>query len=71
MIRPMLMSRAETWTVDNDKEGEEGLPEKTEMIMLQWILLGVSLKDKNRNEVIRQTLGEACTDKIREARSRL
>ena len=35
---------------------------------LRWIL-GVSLKDKKNNEVIRKTLGVACiTDKIREAR---
>src|SRR6218665_986289 len=34
-------------------------------------ILGVSLKDKERNEVIRRTLGVACnTDKIREARLR-
>src|SRR6218665_58663 len=40
------------------------------MRMLRWIL-GVSLKDKKRNEVIRKTLGVACiTDKIREARLR-
>ena len=40
------------------------------MRMLQWIL-GVSLKDKIRNEVIRKTLRVACiTDKIREARLR-
>jgi len=29
---------------------EEGLLERTEMRMLRWIL-GVSLKDENRNEV--------------------
>ena len=32
---------------------EEGLLERTEMRMLRWIL-GVSLKDKKRNEVIRR-----------------
>jgi len=38
--------------------------------LLQW-LLGASLKDKKRNEVIRKMLGVACvTDKIREARLR-
>ena len=38
--------------------------------MLWWIL-GVSLKDKKRNEVIRKTPGVAfITDKIREARLR-
>jgi len=36
-----------------------------------WWILGVSLKDKKRNEVIRKTMGKACiTDKIREARLR-
>jgi len=38
------------------------------MRMLRWIL-GVSLKDKKGNEVIRKTLGVSCiTDKIRKAR---
>jgi len=51
---------------------EEGLLERTEMKTLRWIgLLGVSLKDKKRNEVIRKTLEVACiTDKMREARLR-
>ena len=48
------------------KRREEGLLERTEMRMLRWIL-GVSLKDKKRNEAIRKTMGLACiTDKIRE-----
>ena len=38
------------------KRREEGLIERTEMRMLRWIL-GVSLKDGKRNEVIRKTLG--------------
>jgi len=47
---------------------EEGLLERTEMRMLQWIL-GVALKDKKRYEVIRKTLGVACiTDKIPDVR---
>jgi len=59
------MSGAEAWTVTRR---EEGLLERTEMRMLRR-MLGVSLKDKKRNEVIRKTLGVACmTDKIREAR---
>src|SRR6218665_504485 len=61
------MYGAETWTVT--RRGG-GLLERTEMRMLGRIL-GVSLKDKKRNEVIRKTLGVACiTDKIREARLR-
>ena len=67
MIRPVMMYGAEAWTVTRR---EEGLLERTEMRMLRWIL-GVSLKDKKRNEDIRKTLGVACiTDKIREARLR-
>src|SRR6218665_2442224 len=65
MIRLVLMYGAEAWSVPRRKEG---LLERTEMRMLRWIL-GISLKDKERNEVIRKTLGVACnTDKIREAR---
>jgi len=47
---------------------EDGLLDRTEMRMLWW-MLGVSLKDRKRNEVIRKMLGMACiTDKIQEAR---
>jgi len=53
MIRPVLMCGTETWSV---KRRKEGLLEQTEMRMVQWIL-GVSLKDKKRIEVIRKTLG--------------
>jgi len=53
MTRPVLMYGPETWTVIRR---EEGLLERTDMRMLQW-LLGVSLKDKKRNEVIRKMLG--------------
>src|SRR6218665_1230825 len=67
MTRPVLIYGPEAWTVTRR---EEGLLERTEMRML-WRMLGVSLKDKKRNEVIRKTLGVACiTDKIREARLR-
>ena len=67
MIRLVLMYGAEAWSVPRRKEG---LLERTEMRMLRWIL-GVSLKDKERNEVIRKMLGVACiTDKIRHARLR-
>ena len=53
MTRPVLMYGPEAWTVIRR---EEGLLERTDMRMLQW-LLGVSLKDKKRNEVIRKMLG--------------
>src|SRR6218665_437688 len=44
--------------------------ERAEMRMLRWIL-GVSLRDRRRNEDIREVLGVACiTDKEREARMR-
>src|SRR6218665_2422744 len=67
MIRRVLMYGAEAWSVTRR---EEGLLDRTEMRMLWWIL-GVSLKDKKRNEVIRKTLGVAgITYKIREARLR-
>ena len=40
------------------------------MRMLRWTL-GVSLRDRRRNEDIREVLGVACiTDKVREARMR-
>src|SRR6218665_3108991 len=44
--------------------------ERAEMRMLRWIL-GVSLRDRRRNEDLREVLGVACiTDKVREARMR-
>jgi len=62
-----MMYGADVWTVTRR---EEGLLERTEMRMLR-LILGVSLKDKKRNEDFRKTLGVACvTDKIREARLR-
>ena len=67
MIRPLLMCGAEAWIAT---QREEGLLERTETGMLQWIL-GVSLKDKKGNEVIRKTLGVACiTDKMQKTRLR-
>jgi len=68
VIRPMIMYGAEASTLTRR---EEGLLESTEMRMLQWIL-GVSLRDKKRIEVIRKKLGVASIthDKIREARMR-
>ena len=58
---------AEAWTMT--RRGEK-LLERTEMRMLRW-MLGISLRDRNRNEDIRKKLGVACvSDKIREARLR-
>src|SRR6218665_3619023 len=55
------------WTLTRK---EEELLERAEMRMLRWIL-GVSLRDRRRNEDIREVLGVACiTDKEREARMR-
>ncbi len=67
MIRPVMMYGAEAWTLTRK---EEELLERAEMRMLRWIL-GVSLRDRRRNEDIREVLGVACiTDKVREARMR-
>ena len=61
------MYGAEAWTL---RRKEEKLLERTEMRMLRWIL-GITLKDMQRNENIRKRIGVACiTDKIREARLR-
>jgi len=63
MIRPVLMYGAEAWTVTRREEGL--LEKRTEMRKLWWIILGVSLKYKKRNEAIRKTLGwHALSDKI-------
>jgi len=44
--------------------------ERTEMRMLRWIL-GLTLRDRKRNDDIRRILGVVCiTDKVREARLR-
>jgi len=49
---------------------EEERLERTEMRMLRWIL-GLTLRDRKRNDDIRRTLRVACiTDKVREARLR-
>lgn len=67
MIRPVLIYGAEAWAL---KRREEEQLERTEMKMLRWIL-GVSLRDRKRNEDIRKTLGVTCiTNKVREARLR-
>jgi hypothetical protein len=67
MIRPVLIYGAEAWAL---RRREEEQLERTEMKMLRWIL-GVSLRDRKRNEDIRKTLGVTCiTNKVREARLR-
>ena len=67
MIRPVLIYGAETWAL---KRREEEMLERTEMRMLRWIL-GVSLKDRKRNDFIRNKIGVTCiTNKIRESRLR-
>src|SRR6218665_309346 len=52
MIRPVMMYGAEAWTLTRK---EEELLERAEMRMLRWIL-GVSLRDRRRNEDIREVL---------------
>jgi len=65
MIRPVMMYGAETWALK--RKDLEHL-ERTEMKMLRWIL-GVSLKDRKRNEDIRRSAGVvSIMDKIRKAR---
>ena len=67
VIRPVLLYGAETWAL---KRREEEMLERTEMRMLRWIL-GVSLKDRKRNDFLRNKIGVTCiTDKIRESRLR-
>ena len=48
MIRPVMMYGAEAWTL---RRNEKKLLETTEMRMHGWIL-GISIKDMQRNENI-------------------
>ena len=67
MVRPVLIYGSEAWTL---RRREEERLERTGMRMLRWIL-GVTLRDRKRNDDIRRILGVACiTDKVREARLR-
>ena len=67
MVRPVLIYGAEAWTLTRR---EEELLERTEMRMLRW-MLGLTLRDRKRNEFVRKKLGVACiTDKVRESRLR-
>ena len=64
MVRPVLIYGSETWTM---KRREEERLQRTEMKMLRWIL-GLTLRDKKRNDDIRRILGVACiTVKVQEA----
>jgi len=52
------------------RKPEEKHLDRTEKRMLRWIL-GLTLRDKKRNDDIRRILGVACiTDKVWEARLR-
>ena len=67
LIRPVLIYGSEAWTL---RRREEERLERTEMRKLRWIL-GLTLKDRKRNDDIRRIIGVACiTDKVREARLR-
>ena len=67
VIRPVLMYGSETWAL---RKREERMLERTEMRMLRWIM-GISLRERRRNEDIRQLAEIACiSEKIREARLR-
>ena len=69
MVRPvgLLIYGSDAWTL---RRREEERLERTEMRMLRWIL-GLTLRDRKKNDDIRRILGVACiTDKVREARLR-
>ena len=67
VLRPVLMFGGETWAL---RKREEQILERTEMRMLRWIL-GVSLREKPRNEEVRKRAGVVCiSEKIRAARLR-
>jgi len=67
MIRPVLIYGSEAWSL---RRREEERLERTEMRMLRWIL-GLTLKDRKRNDDIRCIIGVACImDKVCEARLR-
>ena len=67
VLRPVMLYGAECWAM---RKKEDDLLRRTEMRMLRRIL-GVSLKDKIRNEEIRKRCGVVdIIEKVREARLR-
>jgi len=56
MVRPVLISGSEAWTL---RRWEQERLERTEMRMLRWIL-GLTLRDRKRNDDTRRILGVAC-----------
>ena len=65
VLRPVLLYGAEWLTM---RKKEDNLLRRTEMRMLRWIL-GISLKDKIRNEEIRRRCGVVdIAEKVRETR---
>ena len=65
VLRPVLMYRAECWTM---RTKEENPMRRTEMRMLRWIV-GVSRKDKISNEEIkRRCVEEDILEKVRETK---
>jgi len=52
MVRPVMIYGAEAWTL---RRSEQGLLERTEMRMLRW-MLGITLKDRKRNDDIHWSL---------------
>ena len=55
VIRHVLMYGSETWAV---RKAEQNLLERTELIMLIW-MLGIKRIEKSRNEEIRARAGAA------------
>jgi len=56
MVRPVLICGLEAWTL---RRREEERLQRTEMRMIRWIL-GLTLRNRKRNDDIRRILGVAC-----------
>ena len=67
VLRPVLLCGAECWTM---RKKEANLMRRTEMRMLKWIL-GISLKDKTRNEEIRRCGVVDIAEEVRETRAEM